>query len=179
MRIFVRVVSICYTWRYLLPLAHTIHFIAYPRPIIRIPFDTALLWSTSVIKCRRRDLSPFNFQPMKMPFLELELNCFGVTHKVSTEKSKRWGGEMVVLIFFLLTDIFVYLVVEFSFWVYAVIQFTYSGSLVLRPNPSNPNYLQRLVMPVTLPAKSLFAQPLNLTAKDTRWQRNILSLVCI
>jgi hypothetical protein len=36
------------------------------------------------------------------------------------------------------------------------------------PDPDNPNYLKRMVIPVTLPEKSLFASPLQLTVKDRR-----------
>lgn len=37
-----------------------------------------------------------------------------------------------------------------------------------RPNPSNPNFLEKIVMPVKLPVNSIFASPLQMRAKDTR-----------
>jgi hypothetical protein len=37
-----------------------------------------------------------------------------------------------------------------------------------RPDPSNPNFLERLVIPVQLPQESIFASPLQIQAKDTR-----------
>jgi hypothetical protein len=37
-----------------------------------------------------------------------------------------------------------------------------------KPNPSNPNFLEKLIIPVKLPIKSLYSAPLVLTARDTR-----------
>ena len=37
-----------------------------------------------------------------------------------------------------------------------------------RPSPSNPNYLERIIMEVDLPEKSIFAAPLKISAHDTR-----------
>ena len=37
-----------------------------------------------------------------------------------------------------------------------------------RPNPSNPNFLEKLVLPCQLPIKSIYASPLQLRARDTR-----------
>ncbi|CAE7652847.1 Dysf, partial [Symbiodinium microadriaticum] len=37
-----------------------------------------------------------------------------------------------------------------------------------RPGPSDPNFLQRLIMPVMLPDNALFATPMALRARDTR-----------
>lgn len=37
-----------------------------------------------------------------------------------------------------------------------------------RPNPSNPNFLERIVMEVNLPEKAIFASPLKISAHDTR-----------
>ena len=38
----------------------------------------------------------------------------------------------------------------------------------MRPNPSNPNFLEKLVIPCELPVKSIYASPLQLRARDTR-----------
>ncbi len=37
-----------------------------------------------------------------------------------------------------------------------------------KPEPANPNYLERIVMPVTLPDNALFSTPLQIKAHDTR-----------
>lgn len=37
-----------------------------------------------------------------------------------------------------------------------------------RPDPSNPNYLERIILPVELPEKSIFSTPLQIKARDTR-----------
>jgi hypothetical protein len=37
-----------------------------------------------------------------------------------------------------------------------------------KPSPDNPNFLQRLIMPVKLPDNALFATPLHLNARDSR-----------
>jgi hypothetical protein len=36
------------------------------------------------------------------------------------------------------------------------------------PNPSNPNFLEKIILPCTLPKKSIFATPLQLRVRDTR-----------
>ena len=37
-----------------------------------------------------------------------------------------------------------------------------------RPNPSNPNFLEKIIMSVDLPIESIFAAPLQIKARDTR-----------
>jgi hypothetical protein len=37
-----------------------------------------------------------------------------------------------------------------------------------KPDPSNPNYLEKIIMPVTLPDNALFSTPLQIKAHDTR-----------
>ena len=36
------------------------------------------------------------------------------------------------------------------------------------PNPSNPNYLERIVLPVKLPEKSIYASPMSIKVRDNR-----------
>eukprot|EP01034_Spumella_vulgaris_P027083 gene27083-33756_t len=72
-----------------------------------------------------RDMSPFNFQAMQHPFMEIELNSFGTSYLSCTKASKR-------------------------------------------PSPSNPNFLEKIIMPVKLPENSIFASPLQVRARDTR-----------
>jgi len=48
-----------------------------------------------------------------------------------------------------------------------------------KPDPSNPNFLERIMMPVALPLKSIFATPLQIRALDTRlggWLKPIVGV---
>jgi hypothetical protein len=78
-----------------------------------------------VIALGIRNMSPFNFQAMSNPFLEMEYDSFGTKDIITTESSKK-------------------------------------------PEPSNPNFLQRLVIEIQLPENALFATPLHLRARDNR-----------
>jgi hypothetical protein len=72
-----------------------------------------------------RDMTPFNFQPMVSPFLQLELNSTGASYLAETEPTRR-------------------------------------------PSPSNPNFLEKILIPCKIPWKSIYATPLQLRAKDVR-----------
>lgn len=72
-----------------------------------------------------RDMSPYNFQAMQAPFLDIELSSFDTKYSSATQTSKK-------------------------------------------PDPSNPNFLERIVIPVELPVDSIFCTPLCIQAKDTR-----------
>jgi len=72
-----------------------------------------------------RDMAPYNFQNMKSPFVEIELNSFGSEYLSETSPSKR-------------------------------------------PEPMNPNFLEKIKMEVQLPLESVFSSPLQIRARDMR-----------
>lgn len=72
-----------------------------------------------------RDLAPFNYQPIRAPFLEIEVATFGSVYKTQTGICKK-------------------------------------------PNPANPNFLEKITMVVPLPENSIFAAPLQLRIRDSR-----------
>lgn len=72
-----------------------------------------------------RDMAPFNFLPLQLPFLEFEVDSMSGHETAVTVTSRK-------------------------------------------PTPANPNFLERVILPVQMPENSVFAPRLKIRCKDTR-----------
>ena len=100
-----------------------------------------------------RDLSPYQFQKMRAPFLEMVLESF--YNPFEEKQSDRIEDDDN-------DDSKVDQLKEKKKTV------KNSTAPSKRPSPDSPNFLEKIIMKVDLPENSIFAMPLLLEAKDTR-----------
>ena len=129
--------------------------------LIKNPTKTLLKSPDSILPCTKsavieilavgiRDLSPYQFQKMRAPFLEMKLESFSnptgskVNYIPESEDDKTDQLKEKKKI--------------------------YKGSTApsKRPSPDSPNFLEKIVIKVELPEHSIFTKPLLLEARDTR-----------
>jgi hypothetical protein len=137
-----------------------VQVIAKSSPTEQLPPPPSIIPKTKkafieIIALGLRNMVPFNFVPIQSPFLEIE-------HYSFTEQDEADGSRKISNLFKQrhLDD-----KPKKSCLVVKTLLKTGTSKL---PVASNPNFLEKLTIQVTLPEKALYAQPLVINARDSR-----------